>query len=168
VLVQPAALVRGLGATLPENVRVYEDSPVREIVVGKPHTLVTDRGRITAPRLILANNAYASQFDKLGLKGLMLPIYTYGSLTRRLTPEELATLELGPDSGRPDGHDRASSGERSHLRTEFLHVQPGRQCRREPHRARARGAPALVRTTFPDVARRRAGIHLGRRVVPVP
>ncbi|AYH43924.1 FAD-binding oxidoreductase [Azoarcus sp. DN11] len=92
VLVQPAALVRGLGATLPENVRVYEDTAVREIVVGTPHQLVTDQGRITTPRLILANNAYAAQFDKLGLKGMMLPIYTYGSLTRQLTPDELARL----------------------------------------------------------------------------
>lgn len=92
VLVQPAALVRGLGATLPENVRLYEDTVVREIVVGQPHTLTTERGQIKTPRLILANNAYAAQFGQLGLKGLMLPIYTYGSLTRQLSPTELATL----------------------------------------------------------------------------
>ncbi|WP_431024132.1 NAD(P)/FAD-dependent oxidoreductase [Halomonas sp. H5] len=92
VLVQPAALVRGLGATLPENVRLFEDTPVREIRLGRPHELVTDRGRITAPRLILANNAYAAQFGGLGLKGRILPVYTYGSLTRQLSPEELATL----------------------------------------------------------------------------
>lgn len=92
VLVQPAALVRGLGATLPGNVRLYEDTVVREITVGKPHTLTTERGQIKTPRLILANNAYAAQFGQLGLKGTMLPIYTYGSLTRKLSPSELATL----------------------------------------------------------------------------
>lgn len=95
VLVQPAELVRGLGATLPENVRLYEDSPVREIIVGKPHTLVTDQGRLKAPRLVLANNAYAAQFGQLGLKGRILPVYTYGSLTRPLGPQEVA--ELGGD-----------------------------------------------------------------------
>lgn len=92
VLVQPAALVRGLGATLPENVRLYEDSPVREIHVGRPHTLVTDQGRLKAPRLVLANNAYAAQFRQLGLKGRLLPMYTYGSLTRPLNEQELADL----------------------------------------------------------------------------
>lgn len=92
VLVQPAALTRGLGETLPANVRLYEETAVREIQVGKPHVLVTDGGRVTAPRLILANNAYAAQFGELGLKGRILPVYTYGSLTRQLSPEELATL----------------------------------------------------------------------------
>ncbi|GGY02707.1 hypothetical protein GCM10007160_33140 [Litchfieldella qijiaojingensis] len=92
VLVQPAALVRGLGTSLPENVRLYEDSPVREINVGKPHTLVTDTGRLKAPRLVLANNAYAAQFGQLGLKGRLLPVYTYGSLTRPLNEQERADL----------------------------------------------------------------------------
>lgn len=92
VLVQPAALARGLGATLPENVRLYEDSPVRKINVGKPHTLVTDQGRLQAPRLVLANNAYAAQFGQLGLKGRILPVYTYGSLTRPLNEQEQANL----------------------------------------------------------------------------
>ncbi|EPC00256.1 hypothetical protein L861_07105 [Litchfieldella anticariensis FP35 = DSM 16096] len=92
VLVQPAALVRGLGATLPENVRLFEDTPVREINVGNPHTLVTDKGRLKAPRLVLANNAYAAQFGQLGLKGRLLPVYTYGSLTRPLNEQELADL----------------------------------------------------------------------------
>lgn len=92
VLVQPAALVRGLGASLPDNVQLYEDSPVRSIDIGNPHTLVTDQGRISAPKLILANNAYAAQFGQLGLKGRILPVYTYGSLSRPLTEQEQASL----------------------------------------------------------------------------
>lgn len=92
VLVQPAALVRGLAQTLPENVTLYEDTPVHKIEVGKPHTLVTDQGRIQAPRLVLANNAYAAQFGQLGLKGRILPVYTYGSLTQPLDSAQLAAL----------------------------------------------------------------------------
>lgn len=88
VLVQPAALVRGLGQTLPENVRVFEESPVQHLEVGNPHVLTTANGRLTAPRLVLANNAYAAQFGQLGLKGRLLPIYTYASLTRPLDDEE--------------------------------------------------------------------------------
>ncbi|MDH4564109.1 FAD-binding oxidoreductase [Pseudomonas sp. BN411] len=92
VLVQPAALTRGLGRTLPENVRLFEDSPVLTIEVGKPHTLTTAQGCVKAPRLVLANNAYASTFGELGLKGRILPVYTYASMTRRLSPQELAAL----------------------------------------------------------------------------
>ncbi|QTP53442.1 FAD-binding oxidoreductase [Billgrantia sulfidoxydans] len=92
VLIQPAALVRGLGASLPENVHLYEDSPVREIEIGQPHTLITDLGRLKAPRMVLANNAYAAQFGQLGLKGRLLPVYTYGSLTRPLDAQEQAAL----------------------------------------------------------------------------
>lgn len=92
VLVQPAALVRGLSQALPENVQLFEDSPVRHIEVGKPHVLVTDQGCIEAPRLVLANNAYAAQFEQLGLKGRLLPIYTYSSLTRQLSDAERARL----------------------------------------------------------------------------
>ncbi|KFX69890.1 hypothetical protein TMS3_0110275 [Pseudomonas taeanensis MS-3] len=92
VLVQPAALSRGLGQSLPANVRLFEESPVLDIKVGKPHVLTTAHGSIKAPRMVLANNAYASNFGQLGLKGRLLPVYTYGSMTRQLTPEELARL----------------------------------------------------------------------------
>ncbi len=92
VLVQPAALCRGLGATLPANVQLYEDSPVRDITIGAPHTLITDQGQLKATKMILANNAYAAQFSQLGLKGRILPVYTYGSLTRPLTPHEQDAL----------------------------------------------------------------------------
>lgn len=92
VLVQPAALVRGLGQTLPNNIRLFEEAPVHRIEIGKPHTMFTSQGNIQAPRLVLANNAYAAQFGELGLRGKLLPIYTYSSLTRPLTQVELDTL----------------------------------------------------------------------------
>ncbi|MBS7663515.1 FAD-binding oxidoreductase [Pseudomonas lalucatii] len=92
VLVQPAALSRGLGQSLPANVRLFEDSPVLDIEVGKPHRLTTAQGCVQAPRLVLANNAYAASFGELGLKGRLLPVYTYGSMTRPLTAEEQARL----------------------------------------------------------------------------
>lgn len=97
VLVQPAALVRGLARTLPDNVELYENSPVHSTELGPPHTLTTSAGTLKAPRMILATNAYASQFEQLGLKGRILPVYTYGSLTRPLTPGE-STLLGGDES----------------------------------------------------------------------
>lgn len=92
VLVQPAALSRGLGQTLPENVTLFEESPVLNIEIGKPHTLTTAKGCIRAPKMVLANNAYASNFDQLGLKNRLLPVYTYASMTRPLTAQEQVLL----------------------------------------------------------------------------
>lgn len=93
VLVQPAALTRGLAENLPENVRLHENSPVNRIEKGENYRLVCAEGTVEAPRIILAINAYAS-FLK-GLKGRVLPVYTYASMTRPLTPKEQA--ELGGD-----------------------------------------------------------------------
>ncbi|WLH10762.1 FAD-binding oxidoreductase [Pseudomonas hefeiensis] len=92
VLVQPAALCRGLAQSLPANVTLYEDSPVLNIELGKPHALTTAQGVLSAPRMVMANNAYAAPFGQLGLKGRLLPVYTYASLTRELTAEEQARL----------------------------------------------------------------------------
>lgn len=92
VLVQPAALVRGLARTLPENVTLYEDSPVRDIELGPPHCMTTAEGRLRAPKLVMANNAYASQLPGLGLKGRVLPVYTFASLTRPMSEAESRAL----------------------------------------------------------------------------
>ncbi|MGQ7248733.1 NAD(P)/FAD-dependent oxidoreductase [Halomonas sp. V046] len=92
VLVQPAALARGLGQTLPDNVTLYEDSPVNDIAFGSPHVLTTPCGQLKAPNLVLANNAYAAQFGGLGLKGKLLPVYTFASMTRELSGAEAQAL----------------------------------------------------------------------------
>ncbi|AYV48181.1 FAD-dependent oxidoreductase [Caulobacter flavus] len=89
-LVQPAALVKGLADTLPANVALYEKTPITHVEYGDKIVLTHPGGRIVADRLILANNAFAQHFGFL--RGTMLPIFTYGSLTRPLTPEEQARL----------------------------------------------------------------------------
>lgn len=96
VLVQPAALVRGLGASLPENVRLFEESPIQTLEIGSPHRLITRQGALTTPRLILATNAYASRLPGLGLSGRMLPIYTFASMTRPLDACEATRLGGDP------------------------------------------------------------------------
>src|SRR5919204_184472 len=58
VLVQPAALVRGLATALPPNVELFEESPVLGTRLGPPHRLETAEGAVSAPRLLLATNGY--------------------------------------------------------------------------------------------------------------
>ncbi len=89
-LVQPAALVKGLADSLPANVTLYENTPITEVEYGEKTVLTHKNGRIVADKLMMTNNAFAMSFGFL--KWRMLPIFTYGSLTRQLTEDEQARL----------------------------------------------------------------------------
>jgi len=90
-LVQPASMVRGLADTMPENVSIYEKSMVRSVDYGETHTVHTDRGSATAPILVLATNGFTEGFGFL--QKHLIPLITWGSMTRELTESE--SNELG-------------------------------------------------------------------------
>ncbi|OCX20212.1 oxidoreductase [Stutzerimonas xanthomarina] len=90
-LVQPAALVKGLADSLPANVTLHEHTAITAVEYGDKTVLTHRHGRITADKLLLANNAFGMRFGFL--QGTMLPVFTYASLTRELTEEE--QLRLG-------------------------------------------------------------------------
>lgn len=90
VFVQPAAFVRGLAANLPSNVHLWENEPVISLHRGKPFKIGTASGTLTADRVIIANNGFAS---KLGLgRDRVFTIYTYAAMTPKLPEEELQKL----------------------------------------------------------------------------
>ena len=89
-LVQPAALVRGLADTLPANVNLHENSPVYKVTDSKPLGLELADAELRADRVILATN-----FESVSLNFLRSRIVgstLAGSFTRKLTPDELASL----------------------------------------------------------------------------
>lgn len=88
--VQPAALVTGLATAMPENVTVYESSLVTEFELGPPHTLRTRDGSVTAPSLIVAANGFGEGFGLF--RNQLIPLITWGSMTRPLTDAEAAAL----------------------------------------------------------------------------
>jgi len=90
VLMQPAALVKGLVDSLPANVSLYENTPITQIDAGDSITLKHAQGRIIADNLLLTNNAFASYFGFLPRR--MLPVFLYASLTRVLTADEQQCL----------------------------------------------------------------------------
>lgn len=65
ILLQPAALVKGLADSLPSNVILFEDTAITEVEYGSPITLKHLKGSITVDKLVLANNAFASSFGFL-------------------------------------------------------------------------------------------------------
>jgi glycine/D-amino acid oxidase-like deaminating enzyme len=97
VLLNPAALTRGLAASLPENVTLYEHSPVLVTSYGSDIELATPEGFIRAPRMILCVNGFAPEFGFY--RGRLLRFAACASLTRPLTASERQALGDPQDWG---------------------------------------------------------------------
>ncbi len=89
-LLQPAALVRGLAEALPEDVRLYENSPVLSLEKGKGWVLSTPNATIEAPTVILATNAAVKHFGYW--RDGLVTIYTYAAITEAMKAEDAAQL----------------------------------------------------------------------------
>lgn len=90
VIIQPAAYVRALAASLGPSVALYENSPVLRFETGPQHTVHTPKGRATAPRLILTVNGHIESFGFFERR--LMHVFLYGSMTRRLTSDEVRKL----------------------------------------------------------------------------
>lgn len=116
-LVQPSALARGLAASLPEIVELYEHSPVRRLEGPRARSQRPGRRRspawrgrqapawrlragdatLSTPRVLLATNGCTPSLGFLGDR--LFPLLTFGSITRPLTPAEGAALGGEPRWG---------------------------------------------------------------------
>ena len=86
VLMNPAALTRGLADSLPANVTLFERSPVTEVDYHNGVQLTTPSGSLRAPKMILAVNGFAGRFGFLQRN--LLYLVAHASLTRPLSEEE--------------------------------------------------------------------------------
>ena len=86
ILLNPAALVRGLADSLPENVTLCENSPVLSIDHAGGIRVTTPNGEVRAKKLFLGVNAFAERFGYYQRR--LLPCAANASLSRQLTPEE--------------------------------------------------------------------------------
>ena len=153
-LVQPAALMRGLGTTLPANVRVCEESPILEISYGARMHLTCPGGVVIARNLILANSVFAEETGVARWR--VVPIATYASLTRPLDPEERSRLgcesEFGLLPAHPNGSTlRLTPDHRLFVRNSFRYARTKRIDRDELDRAERLHRQAL-RRRWPDLA----------------
>ena len=97
VLVNPAALCRGLGETLPANVELCEQTPVRRIESGSPVKIDCADASIRARNVLLTTNAFVA---RLGfLRRGVFPLAACASLSRPLTGDEGAAMGGEPDWG---------------------------------------------------------------------
>ena len=157
VSVQPAALVIGLASTMPANVSVYDSSPVNEVDYGPPHLVRTAAGSVQTPSLVLAANGFGEGFGFF--RNRLIPLITWGSMTRPLTDAESEELG-GEDSysivpAHPAGTTvRRLSGGRILIRNQYTfsrHSNPinGRHRARRTHQRSFRNRyPMLADTAF--------------------
>jgi glycine/D-amino acid oxidase-like deaminating enzyme len=101
VLMNPAALCRGLGETMPDNVEVYEETPVRRVEPGSPVQIECAEGSISATNVLLTTNAFIAKLDFLRRE--VFPLISCASLSRPLTEEEQAAMGGAPDWGITSG-----------------------------------------------------------------
>ena len=92
VMIQPALYIRALGEKMLSNrVQIYETSPVEELTkIGSDWQAKTPKGLITASKVILAVNGNIENFGYFN--NSLLHIYTYGSITQKLTPDQIKIL----------------------------------------------------------------------------
>ncbi|WP_199202200.1 NAD(P)/FAD-dependent oxidoreductase [Mesorhizobium sp. 113-3-3] len=78
-LVNPAALMRGLAATLPPNVEVFEETCVRSWRSGPVIDVFTDQGEVRSKGVIFCTSVFSGEFGIA--RNRVAPIATFASLT---------------------------------------------------------------------------------------
>ncbi len=90
-IIQPAMFVRGVATGLrSDRVTIYELSPVIKLERQGDWIATTERGRVTAPRVIMAVNGHINSFGFEA--GRLMHVFTYASMTRALTSDEVVRL----------------------------------------------------------------------------
>ncbi|WP_321945330.1 FAD-dependent oxidoreductase [Paraburkholderia sp. J10-1] len=88
--VQPAALVRGMRrVALERGIKIYENTPVREISHDRPSIVSTPYGEVRADAVVLATNAWATAVPEI--ERLIVPVNSSIVVTEPI-PERLRAL----------------------------------------------------------------------------
>ncbi len=93
VQVQPAGYIRGIAQGLlqsSKNIKIYENSPITEIVSGETKRIKTPKGEVLSNRVVLAVNGHLESFGLFSKR--LMHVFTYGSITRQLSVDELNRL----------------------------------------------------------------------------
>ncbi|MBA4502630.1 NAD(P)/FAD-dependent oxidoreductase [Marinobacterium marinum] len=87
-LMQPAALMRGLADSMPDNVEIAENTAVTSIKRTRDgFELMAGRAHIRCRQLILGTNIFTAELGYMADR--ILPIMTFASMTAPLTDEQL-------------------------------------------------------------------------------
>jgi glycine/D-amino acid oxidase-like deaminating enzyme len=169
-MVQPAMFVRAVAAGLAPLVDIFELSPVTALArVGADWRAETPKGSVTAPRVILAVNGHAESFGYFRRR--LMHVFTYASMTRALTPDEVKRLGGQPRWGvlpaDPMGTTvrriSGTGGDRIVVRNRFTY-DPGMEVSEARLRAVAHSHDASFRARFPMLAGMEMAYRWGGRL----
>ena len=94
-MIQPAMYIRGVAEGLGQDgVTIYEESPVTALNNNGSWVVETPHGQVSSPRVILAVNGHLNSFGYA--KSRLMHVFTYASMTRALTPQEIGKLGGNP------------------------------------------------------------------------
>lgn len=154
-LMNPAALVRGLADSLPDQVQLFENSPVLEAELEGPSPFVrTAEGCIRARKVILAVNAFSQSFGVY--RERQVPVLLFASLTPVLSDVQISRLGSDATWGVTPAHGVAGSTLRL-TRDRRLMIRQGFEyspdlCTNDERRAKARAMNLeLLRRRFPQL-----------------
>lgn len=152
ILMNPAALTRGLAGALPENVTLYEHSPVTAVNYQNGITLGTPSGQVFAPQMVLAVNGFAPQFGFY--QQSLLTMAAHASLTRPLSDEEHNAIGGVEDWGLTPANAFAGitmryTQDRRILIRQNIHFSPGMRVTEESRLKNRREHQRLFNTRFP-------------------
>ena len=97
VLINPAAMCRGLGEALPENVELFEETRVLNVEAGTPVKIDCSEATISTSNVLLTTNAFITKLNFL--KRQVFPLIGCASLSRELSEEEQAAMGGDSDWG---------------------------------------------------------------------
>lgn len=90
-VIQPAMFVRNAAKGLAsERVQIFENSPVSALKRDRDWIATTPNGQVCAPKVIMAVNGHLNSFGFA--RGRLMHVFTYASMTRALTADEVASL----------------------------------------------------------------------------
>ncbi|MFJ4143236.1 NAD(P)/FAD-dependent oxidoreductase [Pseudomonas sp. NPDC089734] len=94
VMIQPAQYIRDLARGLGDRITLYERSPVVELSrQGNTWLARSHRGRVSAPKVILAVNGHIEDFGHF--QGRLLHVFTYASMTAAYSHDEFSREVTG-------------------------------------------------------------------------
>jgi glycine/D-amino acid oxidase-like deaminating enzyme len=158
VLVNPASLVRGLAAALPESVTLFTSSPVLSCHYGRVHALAFPEGTLSADTLALTVGSFSEAFGRVANR--LVTLFTYASLTEPLTAHEAdrhfaGIRPWGTTSAHPAGTTvRLTPDRRLFVRNTF-HFQPALRSNDASLREAARNHRRSFEARFPALAGKR-------------
>ena len=96
VMIQPAQYIRDLACGLAPKISLYEHTPVVELTrAGTGWVAKSHKGRVSAPKVILAVNGHIEDFGHF--KGRLLHVFTYASMTAGFNHDPFGRKVTGQD-----------------------------------------------------------------------